>query len=193
MKQKYGTKIRIITAIEKGDVRLLAHLLNTQKHAPDKPVDKLGNNIFHVACTMGNLAMLQHIYTTYQPNIHGYNTDGMNCMHLATCSVNLDIMKWLWEQGVDCQSKTLKYHKTSYDMICEMISNNDYPDNYQSMTRELKKKMIEVKNFLRARYFEDMRGLEIRKFLWFWNQLKSKNQDIGRLPQGIIREIGEYI
>ena len=97
------------------------------------------------------------------------------------------------EVGADYQSKTTMYQRTPYDLICEMIRKNEIPDGYKSMTKELKKKMTDIKNFLRARYFVDMRGLEIRKFIWVWKELREKNNDIGLLPQGIVREIAEYI
>jgi ankyrin repeat protein len=192
MKQKFGKKFRIITAIEKDDVRLLSHLLITQNHGPEKPVDKLGNNILHVACTLGSLNMVQFIRNTYHLDIFAYNTDGMNSMHLATCNLRLDIIQWLWQQGVDCQSKTIYYEKTPYDIICSMISKNETPDYSNTLTKQMKNKMIDIKNFFRQRYFEDKRGFEIRKFIWIFNKLKSKNEDIGQLPKGMIREIAEY-
>ena len=94
MKQ-FGKKFRIMNAIDKGDFRLLAHLLNTQKHSPEKPIDKLGDNIFHYACSIGSVPMVQHIYDTYHLDIHSYNTDGMNSLHLAACSGSLEVIEWL--------------------------------------------------------------------------------------------------
>jgi hypothetical protein len=192
MKSKFGKKFRILAAIENENVRLLTLLLNTQNHRPEVPVDKLGNNIFMVACAMGKLQMVQFIYDTYHLDIHQYNTDGMNSMHLAAYGGHIDVVKWLWEHGADCHAKTIYYNRTSYDFVCEMLQKNDPPDGYNTMTKDIRKKLVELKNFLRARYFEDQRGYEIRKFIWVYSKLKGKSDDIGKLPVGIIQEIAEY-
>ena len=193
MKQKFGTKIRIITALEKNDIRLLTHLLGRQKHLPDQPVDKLGNNILHVACTLGNVPLVQYIFDTYHLDINAYNTDGMNALHLATCSVELDTIKWLCKKGVDSQSKTLLSHVNSYEIIFGMIKNNACLEKITIMTCDFQKKMHEVKEFLHAMHIKSMRGRKIREFLWCYGKLRNMNQDIGVLPQGMIHEIAEYI
>lgn len=190
---KFGTKFRIISAIEKEDVRLLVHLLNIQKHEPWKAVDKLGNNILLMACCMGSIPMATFIRDTYHLDIQEYNSDGMNAMHLAAVNGHLDMVKWLDEQGVDTESRTQVFNRTSYEFICEMIRNKEPPDREKAMTPRVMKNLIKIKNYLRSRYFESQRGYEIRKFLWIYEQIKEKKVDFGILPSGVIRQIAEYI
>lgn len=192
MKSKFGKKFRIITAIEKNDIRLLVYLLQTQSHAPEKAVDKLGNNIFHIACSLGTLQMVQFIHNTYHLDIQAYNTDGMNSMHLAACAAKLDIMMWLDENGVKCHSETLFFHRTSHDIICHMLKKNEPPDGHNILTKPLRKKLIEIRNYLQTKYFQDMRDFEIRKFFWIYLKLKQKDESIGKLTTGIIREVTGY-
>ena len=193
MKSKFGQKFRIISAIEKNDFRLLAHLLVTQNHPPNKPVDKLGNNILLVACSIGSIPMVQFIQSTYHLDIQEYNTDGMNAMHLAACNGHLKMIKWLDQQGVDTESKTIYFNRTSYDFISEMLHKNEPPDGASVMTPKIRQRLIKIKNYLRARYFESQRGYEIRKFLWIFQQLKNKGRDFGKLPDGVVQQIAEYI
>lgn len=193
MKSAFGKKFRIISAIEKEDFRLLVYLLNSQNHPPDKPVDKLGNNILLVACAVGSIPMAQFILSTYNLNIQQYNTDGMNAMHLAVCGGHFGMVKWLDENGVDTESKTLYYNKTAYEIITERIRKNEVPGHANMMTYKVKQDMVKIKNYLRARYFESQRGHEVRKFLWVYEKLKVKNTDFGKLPIGVVRAIAEYV
>lgn len=55
---RFGAKFRIIAAIEREDILLLSTLMTKLKHHPDMPVDKLGNNMFHMACSLGKMRMI---------------------------------------------------------------------------------------------------------------------------------------
>ena len=67
-----------------------------------------------------------------------------------------------------------------------MIANREY--------LSVKGELLKIKAFIMEKYFSDRRGYEIRKFLWCSKMLKnSETGIIGKLPQGMIREIAEYI
>jgi hypothetical protein len=73
-------------------------------------VDKLGNKILLVACSIGSIPMVQFIQSTYRLDIQEYNTDGMNAMHLTVCHGNFKMIEWLDQQGVDTESKTIYFN-----------------------------------------------------------------------------------
>ena len=183
---RYTTKFRIVAAIEKGDILLLNYLLRKLNHSPVTPVDKLGNNIFAMACYLGNLSMVKYIYNTFHLPINLFNTDGVAPIHLAVKSGCFKVVKWLWKHGADCHVPTQVFGITPYQKCCKMLKNPDY--------NCLRSELLKIKNFLISKYFEDMRGFEIRKFLWSAQQLKgNKKLDFSKLSQNIIREIAEYI
>lgn len=137
--------------------------------------------------------MAQFIQSTYNLDIQEYNTDGMNAMHLAACNGHLKMIKWLDEQGVDTESKTIYFNKTPFDFVTEMLHKNEPPDSAPVMTPKIRQRLIKIKNYLRSRYFESQRGYEIRKFLWVYDKIREKQKDFGKLPQGVVRQIAEYI
>lgn len=182
---RFTTKFRIVAAIEQENILLLTRLLGKLNHPPDAPVDKLGSNIFHMACYMGKLSMVQYIYDTFHLPVNEYNTDGIAPIHLAVRSCNLKVVKWLYDHGADCHAPTQVFMVTPYQKCCSMLANRKY--------FSMKKKLEKIKSFLIAKYYDDQRGYEIRKFLWCAKMLKGTDRDIGKLPCGMIREIAEYI
>jgi ankyrin repeat protein len=174
-----------VAAIEQENILLLTKLMNSQNHSPETPVDKLGNNILHMACYMGKLNMVKYIYNNFRLPLDLYNTDGLAPIHLAVKSGNPEMVEWLWEQGVDCHIPTQVFGLTPLYIIGKMIWNKDY---YQ-----IRKRLLKIQRFLKEKYFQDKRGWEVRKFLWIALKLKEKNEFIGKLPFGLITEIGKYI
>ena len=182
---RFAIKFRIVAAIEKENILLLTQLLVKLKHSPTDPVDKLGNNMLHMACYIGSLTMVQHIYNTFQLPLNEYNTDGVAPIHLAVRSCNPKVVRWLWEHGADCHVPTQVFGITPIQKCCTMLADRTYIS--------ARKQLLKIKKFLLEKYFEDMRGYEIRKFLWCAKKLRGSNTELGRLPPGLIREIAEYI
>lgn len=106
-------------------------------------------------------------------------------MHCAIIGASLDSIKYLWEHGADIHAPTAKYRVPAYDFCCKRMS---ACTNAQQLRR-----FVEVKSYLREKYFIDKRGHEVRKFIWVYSQLNAKSQSIGFLPQSLARETAEFI
>ncbi|CAG9329938.1 unnamed protein product [Blepharisma stoltei] len=195
LKKQFGKKFRIIAAIERDDILLLNKLMTEMKHDPFDPVDTLGSNILHVACYMGKLNLAKWIYTSLNIDLNICNFDGQAAIHLATINGHFNIVKWLWEMGADCHAESLYYYRTPYYMCCYLIKHKQAPEVQLGCENVNLKigKLVQIKNFLREKYFSDMRGYEIRKFLWAYKKLKDKGTSLGRLTSGMAREIGEFL
>ena len=90
---RFTTKFRIVAAIEQENILLLTRLLTVLNHSPEAPVDKLGNNIFNIACYIGKINMVKYINSTYHLPLNEYNTDGIAPIHLAVKSCNFKVVK----------------------------------------------------------------------------------------------------
>ncbi|CAG9312107.1 unnamed protein product [Blepharisma stoltei] len=189
---RFGKKFRIISAIEKEDIRLLLLLMQKQNHRPEAPIDKLGSNIFHLACYLGKMTMINYIYDNFHLDINLHNEDGEAPIHMAVSGGHINVVKWLWEKGADVHVPTLYYHKTPYDYCCNMIKTKKFPD-IGGNPRQCLAKIVEIKNYLLEKYFTDKRGEERRKFIWAQQKLKEKGKPFGRLTKGMAREIAEFL
>ncbi|CAG9323193.1 unnamed protein product [Blepharisma stoltei] len=182
---KFAKKFRIMAAIEKEDILLLTRLMTILHHTPEMPVDKLGNNMFHMACYMGKIKMMKFAFENYHLDIEQYNADGLAPIHLAVKGVSIEAVKWLWEHGADCHIVTQVWEKSPIKLCQEMLKDPEHTKNYG--------KIRKILDYLRELYFIDKRGYERRKFIWAYQKFKDKNKWIGKFPLGMAREIAEFL
>lgn len=98
----YGSKFRLIGALEREDIPLLARLIQIKNHDPISPVDKMENNLLHLACYLGKINTLDFLTGQLRIGVNRKNRyNKQSCVHCAVKGMHYNIVVWLWEHGAD--------------------------------------------------------------------------------------------